>query len=165
MSKLDNLAQNKPSLVVDDLVKASEERWTNNCYITDDDVHAVLLNRGVYKWLACREQLIALKEHLRRMVRSLCNEQCLARAERRALSELIREVESRPDSKTDARFLRRARRKLTVQINKRSGDLRSMNHTLRALREIFHGKRDQAPTRDREAIRFLERARDGLGLI
>lgn len=46
-------AQNKPSLVASDLEKLGVPRAVT---------HRVLLARGVYKWLAARRQIIALKD-------------------------------------------------------------------------------------------------------
>ncbi len=48
-----NIAQNKPSLIVADLVTLGVDRV---------DAHNILLARGVYKWLSVRRQLIALKD-------------------------------------------------------------------------------------------------------
>jgi hypothetical protein len=48
-----NIAQNKPSLIADDLETYGVPRAVT---------HNILLARGVYKWLAVRRQLITLKD-------------------------------------------------------------------------------------------------------
>jgi len=55
-------AQNKPSLVADDLETYGVPR---------EAVHAALLRRGVYKWLAVRRDLIRYKDVLKREIRGL----------------------------------------------------------------------------------------------
>lgn len=49
-----NFAQNKPSLVVKDII----EKYPN---VDPDFVYEVLLRRGIFKWLAVRRELIKLK--------------------------------------------------------------------------------------------------------
>ena len=53
--RIDNYAQNKPTLVARDICRRYPE-------VDEKFVHAVLLKRGVYKWLAARRDLIRLKE-------------------------------------------------------------------------------------------------------
>jgi hypothetical protein len=50
-----NFAQNKPTLIVSDIVK----KYPN---VNPDFVYEVLLKRGVFKWLAVRRDLIKLKD-------------------------------------------------------------------------------------------------------
>jgi hypothetical protein len=47
-----NFAQNKPSLIVNDLKKFG---------VPENEAHKILLIRGVYKWLAVRRHIIKLK--------------------------------------------------------------------------------------------------------
>jgi hypothetical protein len=53
-SNIWNFAQNKPTLVVDDIVSRYPE-------VDPDFINDVLLKRGVFKWLAVRRDLIKLK--------------------------------------------------------------------------------------------------------
>lgn len=53
-----NFAQNKPSLVVDDIVARYPE-------VDRDFLYEVLLRRGVFKWFAVRRYLIKLKDKLK----------------------------------------------------------------------------------------------------
>ena len=50
-----NFAQNKPSLIVEDIAK----EYPN---IDQDFIYEVLLKRGVFKWLSVRRELIKLKD-------------------------------------------------------------------------------------------------------
>ncbi len=58
-----NEKQNKPSLIVNDLVEQFG--------ISRDVVYEILLRRGVFKWLACREDIIRLKEDIKAELREL----------------------------------------------------------------------------------------------
>ena len=49
-----NFAQNKPSLVVKDIIALYPE-------VNPDDIYEILLRRGVFKWLSVRRDLIKLK--------------------------------------------------------------------------------------------------------
>jgi hypothetical protein len=53
LERIDEVAQNKPTLVVRDLVQ-----WG----VPVDAAYSVLLRRGIFKWLACRRDFIRLKE-------------------------------------------------------------------------------------------------------
>jgi len=156
MSKLDNLKQNKPSYVVEDLL-----RDCPSMTVDADDIHRVLLQRGVYKWLACREQMITLKETLRKRLRSLCEVQ----TEERRFRKLIYNALLSATGVAQGARLRKIMRKLTRNINKRSGEIRGLVSVYQGMRKIFHGPRDQAPTRDKGAQQFLHQARNGLGLV
>ena len=62
------LAQNKPSLIADDL----------ECFgIAPEITYSILLGRGVFKWLAARRDIIKLKDdwrdRLTMLYRSVCN--------------------------------------------------------------------------------------------
>lgn len=59
-----NFAQNKPTLVVQDIVKEYPD-------IDPEFIYEVLLKRGVFKWLAVRRDLIKLKDIWREEVRNL----------------------------------------------------------------------------------------------
>jgi hypothetical protein len=55
--EIDQMAQNKPSYIVDDLAHIAS---------SEDRVYWVLLRRGVFKWLAVRRRLIRLKDEWKR---------------------------------------------------------------------------------------------------
>ena len=59
-----NEAQNKPTLVVRDIMKRYPE-------VDPDFIYEVLLRRGVFKWLAVRRELIHLKYLWKEKVREL----------------------------------------------------------------------------------------------
>ena len=59
-----NFAQNKPSLVVQDIIDKYPD-------IDPDFIYQVLLQRGVFKWLSVRRDLIRLKNEWRTEVRKL----------------------------------------------------------------------------------------------
>jgi hypothetical protein len=51
---IDQLRQNKPCLIVDDVTDSEE--------ITRDSIYNILLSRGVFKWFSVRRKLIKLKD-------------------------------------------------------------------------------------------------------
>jgi hypothetical protein len=59
-----SFAQNKPSLVVKDIIEKYPE-------VDPDFIYKVLLQRGVFKWLSVRRQLIKLKDTMRDEVKKL----------------------------------------------------------------------------------------------
>lgn len=59
-----NFAQNKPSLVVHDIVTKYPD-------VDPDFIYEVLLKRGVFKWLSVRRNLIKLKDEWKNEVRIL----------------------------------------------------------------------------------------------
>lgn len=59
-----NFAQNKPSLIVDDIVKKYP-------MVEREFVYEVLLKRGVFKWLSVRRDLIKLKNKWKDEIREL----------------------------------------------------------------------------------------------
>lgn len=59
-----NFAQNKPTLVVKDIV----EKYPD---VDPKFIYEVLLKRGVFKWLAVRRDLIKLKDTWRNEVKTL----------------------------------------------------------------------------------------------
>lgn len=59
-----NFAQNKPSLIVQDIV-------TKYPSIDPNFIYEVLLKRGVFKWLSVRRDLIKLKNMLKIEIRTL----------------------------------------------------------------------------------------------
>ncbi len=63
---INHIEQNKPSLVARDLKRAYG--------VPEAVTHAVMLARGVYKWLAVRRKLIALKNEWRDKLTKLQNE-------------------------------------------------------------------------------------------
>lgn len=111
-------AQNKPSLVANDLEKLGVPRAVT---------HRVLLARGVYKWLAARRQIIALKD----MWRDEINRTLAA----------IRDAKAGRDR--DALMYYR-------------GYLKALEKCRTDVRAVCHGSRWQAPDNDREAVAFLE---------
>lgn len=52
-----NFRQNKPSLVVNDIIKKYPE-------IDPDFIYTVLLQRGIFKWLSVRRDIIKLKNEM-----------------------------------------------------------------------------------------------------
>lgn len=85
-----NEAQNKPTLVVDDLAQ----------FVDRNMVYTALLRRGVFKWLAVRRSIIALKDEWKVRVRESLENQKRAtgpdvnywRGYRRALEQCRAEV-------------------------------------------------------------------------
>jgi len=59
-----HFAQNKPSLIVNDICK----KYPN---VEQDFIYEVLLKRGVFKWLSVRRKLIKLKDKWKVEVRNL----------------------------------------------------------------------------------------------
>ena len=59
-----NFAQNKPSLIVQDIIAKYPE-------IDPDFIYKVLLQRGVFKWLSVIRELIWLKNEWRKEIRKL----------------------------------------------------------------------------------------------
>lgn len=59
-----NFAQNKPSLVVKDIV----EKYPD---VDPDFIYQVLLQRGVFKWLSVRRDLIKVKDLWKNEIRNL----------------------------------------------------------------------------------------------
>ncbi|HEA67731.1 hypothetical protein LCGC14_2079740 [marine sediment metagenome] len=61
---INNMAQNKPTLIVKDICTRYPD-------VDPDFVYSVLLARGVFKWLAVRRRLIRLKDVWRDEIREL----------------------------------------------------------------------------------------------
>lgn len=59
-----NFAQNKPSLVVQDIIDKYPD-------VDPNFIYQVLLQRGVFKWLSVRRDLIKLKNEWRKEIREL----------------------------------------------------------------------------------------------
>ena len=59
-----NFAQNKPTLIVKDIISEYPD-------IDPDFIYKVLLQRGVFKWLSVRRDLIKLKDVMRKDVSAL----------------------------------------------------------------------------------------------
>ena len=59
-----NFKQNKPSLIVDDIIKEYPD-------VNPDFIYTVLLQRGVFKWLSVRRDIIKLKNEMLSEVRNL----------------------------------------------------------------------------------------------
>ena len=55
---IERYAQNKPTLIVKDIIDQHPE-------IDPDFIYGVLLQRGVFKWLAVRQDLIRYKDELK----------------------------------------------------------------------------------------------------
>ncbi len=56
--------QNKPSLVVKDIIKKYPD-------VDPDFIYEVLLKRGIFKWLAVRRDIIKLKNDMKKEIRDL----------------------------------------------------------------------------------------------
>lgn len=61
-SNIWNLAQNKPSLILDDLRRIG---------VDNEDAATILIARGVTKWLACHRDIIKLKDVIKKELSSL----------------------------------------------------------------------------------------------
>ena len=59
-----NFAQNKPTLIVQDIIT----KYPN---VESDFIYKVLLQRGVFKWLSVRRDLIKLKDEIRKEITKL----------------------------------------------------------------------------------------------
>lgn len=70
---IDQLKQNKPSLIVEDLCDTSEG-------LTRDSIYEVLLSRGVFKWFSVRRKLIKTKNHWKNRLKTAFDYQILARS-------------------------------------------------------------------------------------
>jgi len=75
--------QNKPSLVVGDIIK----EYPN---INPDFIYFVLLKRGIFKWLSIRRKLIKLKNTWKEDIRFLNEKPYRTDKEKGVLSTLIR---------------------------------------------------------------------------
>ena len=82
-SNIQNFAQNKPTLVVKDII----EKYPN---IDTDFIYEVLLKRGVFKWLAVRRKLIKLKDVWKTEVRKLNEKNYRTDKEKGELRTLIK---------------------------------------------------------------------------
>ena len=59
---INEIAQNKPTLIVLDLLAFG---------VPEEAAYSILLKRGIFKWLACREDLIRLKDCMKKEIRAL----------------------------------------------------------------------------------------------
>ena len=59
-----NFRQNKPSLIVNDIIKEYPD-------VNPDFIYTVLLQRGVFKWLSVRRDIIKLKNEMLNEIRNL----------------------------------------------------------------------------------------------
>lgn len=59
-----NFKQNKPSLVVNDIIKEYPD-------VNPNFIYTVLLQRGVFKWLSVRRDIIKLKNEMLKELRNL----------------------------------------------------------------------------------------------
>ena len=123
-----NIEQNKPSLIARDLERLG---------VPQEISHAILLARGVYKWLAVRRDLIKLKNTWRdRITATLYN---------------IRQAK-RPDNTYELAYLR--------------GYLKALEECRAEVRALCHSDRWRAPDFDRDAIAFLaELDQGGVGVV
>ncbi len=63
-TNINNFAQNKPSLIVQDIIQKYPK-------VDPDFIYQVLLQRGVFKWLNVRRNLIKLKDDMKVEIREL----------------------------------------------------------------------------------------------
>lgn len=112
-----NWAQNKPTLVARDM----EEHG-----VPKEVTYAILLARGVFKWLACRRDLIRVKDVWKR--------------------KITKTIDNIRTSKVT-----RSRDRLYWY----RGYLKALEECRADVREICHSDRWQAPDSDREAQKFL----------
>jgi Leu/Phe-tRNA-protein transferase len=118
------LAQNKPSLVVKDVLKLSRSSFFE---MTEDRLYQILLNRGVFKWLAVRRDLIKLKDKWKRSVTA-----CLA-------------------WKKEFKRTKEWRRYYFVK-----GYQAALEQCRAEVRALCHSQRWRAPDNDRKAQEWLE---------
>lgn len=114
-----NIEQNKPSLVAKDLEEMAG--------VPRSLTHAVLLARGVYKWLAVRRDLIKLKN-----------------VWRDELSELYALQEGQKNN---------GNWKAALETK---GRIKALEMCRKQVRALCHSERWRAPDFDKEANRFLE---------
>jgi hypothetical protein len=112
-----NISQNKPSLIAKDLELLGVPRPVT---------HAILLARGVYKWLSVRRDLIILKNTWK---------ECITGTLQRIRMAKI------PDNAYEVGYLR--------------GYLKAYEECRAEIRALCHSARWRAPDYDREAAAFL----------
>ena len=124
--------QNKPTLVVNDLSSCLQSG------ISDDVIYGSLLRRGIFKWMACRRDIIKTKIQLRHAV-TFSN-------------EMIHAYRSLPVlSQTEKFDMIRA-----AKINYWRGYLKGVQFAYMCLVAICHSDRWRAPDNDTKAIKWLE---------
>lgn len=127
------VAQNRPSQVVDDLA----------AYVNADVVYETLLKRGIFKWLAVRRTLITTKNIWRdRVTRSIERQRKLMEDQ-----HALRSSTSRFDQKLRAKMLR--------QAAEERGYRRGIEQCRAEVRAMCHSARWQAPDNDRAAQKWL----------
>lgn len=114
---IDNCEQNKPSLIAEDLKQ----------YVPFDIIMRVLLNRGVFKWLAVRRNLIKLKGNWKNKI-----------------SLILQKI----------RVSKEEGSHMELWYNK--GYLKAYEECRKEIRNLCHSPRWQAPDFDKKAILFLE---------
>lgn len=115
--------QNKPSYIVKDLTNLLHHwRIPNLSWI----IYFILLQRGVFKWLAVRRRLIKLKI-----------------AWRDKTSETIEEIKQVKKERNSTRLLWLR------------GYLRALEECRKEVRDLCHSSRWQAPDNDKKAQEFL----------
>jgi hypothetical protein len=113
-----NSAQNKPSLIAKDLLKYG---------IPKDITHYILLNRGVYKWLAVRRHLIKLKNTWKSIITQTINN--------------IHQTKKTND---------------IYKLGYYRGYLKAYEECRKEIRVLCHSDRWQAPDFDKEANQYLK---------
>ncbi|MFH1625605.1 MAG: hypothetical protein ABID54_10710 [Pseudomonadota bacterium] len=118
MNDINQQRQNKPTLIARDFLTWFE--------IPEEETYRILLNRGVFKWLAVRRQLIKLKNAWK--------------AEITLTIERIKLAKKSGDART-LFYLR--------------GYLKALERQRGQIRALCHSPRVQAPDNDRKAKEYL----------
>lgn len=118
--------QNKPSLIAKDFAELFG--------IAETDTYAILLARGVFKWLAVRRDLIKFKDELRKII-----------------------------TKTIAEIHQAKKEKDRDRLMYLRGRLSAIEFCRNTIRDMCHSDRFRAPDNDRGAQKYLDRARSRCG--
>lgn len=122
------MRQNRPSLVVEDLEQ----------YAPKEVVYESLLKRGVFKWMACRRDIIKTKNKLRAAVNFA--------------NEMIHCYRMLPLKDNDPKFERVKAGKIAYW----RGYLKGVQFAYMCIRAICHSERWRAPDNDKKAMKWLE---------
>jgi len=141
---IDNLKQNKPSLVLNDL-------YGNHPIISQKNrVYGILLDRGIFKWLSVRRRLIRLKNEWKAEITETLDEMQM-------LKDLAAGIRKNKFVKQkDYCQFKQLNQKHRAELR---GYLKALNKCRQEVRELCHSPRMQCPNNDSRAREWFREVR------
>ncbi len=155
-TSIDHFRQNKPSYVVNDILKYFSENFGLVLgRDTHDAVWSILLARGVLKWMSSRRALITIKLMLRARIR---DHQQQIQQKKKVLSKI---------DNMNRRSMARYGQATAYHLGRLRGSLASTELIYKQIRKICHSMRWQVPDNDLRSTPFWisEHSRTGKELL